>query len=66
MLNILRVTVLTRNNGADIILLLLDLPEGCYPFVGNATAEIKVAKGTGEEYVRNNFGIVPDKVILID
>lgn len=60
------ITLLTRESGADVLSLELDIPDGCYPYDGNAYAEIKVAKGKGLEYCLRHLHREPDKVIDSD
>lgn len=58
-LRVFNVTVLQNENGTDSVILTIDLPNGCYPYDGNATAEIKVASGKGEDYVKTNMNLQP-------
>jgi len=57
------ITILNRSFGGDIIHLHLDLPEGCWPYKGDATADMKVAKDTAEEYVKKNFSEIKPVII---
>lgn len=50
---------LLKHRGPDRLLLHTRLPEGCYPFVGEATLSLEVAAGTGEEYAARNFPNTP-------
>lgn len=53
-MNILKIMIV-RGFGPDKICFEVDKPNGCYPFDGNATVEMKVASGTAEEYLKKNF-----------
>lgn len=54
------VEILVEGCGTDKLILGTDLPEGCYPFKGNASLVMHVAKGEGEKYAKDNF---PDAFI---
>jgi len=62
-INVLSIAILKQENGMDIIILHLDLPDGAWPYTDNASADIKVAKDTGEEYVKKHFPGITPKVI---
>lgn len=53
-LEIRRVEVL-QGFGPDEITIETNLPNGAHPYIGPATAVIKVANGKGEEYVLKHF-----------
>lgn len=58
-IKILSATVLLTD-GADEILLKLDLPDPGYSFEGSATAKITAARDKGEEWVLLHFSILPE------
>lgn len=49
-------------HGADILYLETDCPEGCWPYEGKATLEMRIARGQGEEYCRQNLPEIPLEV----
>lgn len=59
-----KVTVLTGKVGCDELILHSDLPAGCYPFEGNATLKLSVAKGDGEFYALRHFGTEVEVIVL--
>jgi hypothetical protein len=61
-IEITHITVL-QGIGTDSLILKTTLPEGCWPFTGNATAQIDVSHGTGLEYVKKHFPGVEPEVI---
>lgn len=63
LLNIRKVTVVTRELGTDIITVWTTLPPGC-PGLDptDASLTMDAAKGTGVQYVRDNFGIEPEVI----
>lgn len=61
-INVQKIQII-EGNGADDIFLETDLPNGMYPFGGRATLKMSVAKGTGKDYVGQNFEDVPVEII---
>lgn len=62
-ITVTRIDVLRSAHGPDKLILHTKMPNGCYPFVGFATAQIEVAHGKGTIYCENHFGDVPCKLI---
>ena len=60
--NVERVLVLSRQCGTDRVLIYTDLPSTVYPYDEPATIVLDVAKGSGIDYVIQNFGITPESV----
>lgn len=56
-----KITVLS-GFGTDKIIIETDLPNGIYPYTGNATVTLEVARGTGIDYVRKQFECEPNEV----
>lgn len=54
---------LITSEGADCVLLNLDLPNPEYPFTGDAQVKMNVAKGFGEDYARFHFPNTPVRII---
>lgn len=60
-LNVTQIQIITGGSGCDQVILTTTLPDGCYPYTGNASANIYVAKGKGEEWLKEHFpSIVPE------
>lgn len=53
-ISVQKVTILT-GEGPDILYLHLNLPNGCFPYTGNASAKLEVAYGSGMEYIKNHL-----------
>ena len=53
------VTLVTITKDTDTLYLETNLPEGTWPFKRAAKVMIPVAKGTGVQYVKDNFPDVP-------
>lgn len=58
-----RIVLITGRGGTDLAMLEVSLPDGCYPFQGNAKVDLHLAAGTGEAYCREHFCSVPTEVI---
>ena len=58
-----RITLITGHGGADLAMLEVSLPNGCYPFEGRAKVDLRLAGGTGEIYCKEHFANVPTEVI---
>lgn len=55
-LEVLRVEVVTGSNvGTDRVYLVLNVPNGCFPFGNEAPATVHAAAGTGVEWVRKHL-----------
>lgn len=65
-LNVVSITVLTRQTGADLVLLTLDIPDGGYPYCELATAQIQVSQGIGPEYAAQYFSGLTARVIAVE
>lgn len=52
-------------NGPDELSIEVDLPEGCWPYRGNASIKMHTAKGSGEEYIKRHLPNVPYTVVKI-
>lgn len=65
-IEILRVLVLVRKYGPDLVSLETRLPSGAYPFTGFAWADITVASETGEAYAKEHFPGIELEIINID
>ncbi len=63
-MHIEKVTVLTGKVGCDELILHTDLPSPVYPFEGNATCKLSVAKGDGESYALAHFGAEVEVIVL--
>ena len=62
-IEIKQIIVLVREHGMDKIIIHTDsLPPTAYPWDENGSLVMNVAKGAGEKYVLDNFGISPDVV----
>lgn len=61
---ITRVSVVLRDNAADLISVYTDFPSPFPPTVDDSPLSLtfQAAKGTGVEYVRKNFGIEPEVI----
>lgn len=64
-LEIEKVTVLT-GEGPDILILYTKLLEGCWPYDGNATVQLKVGAGGGVNYVNLNMPELSEKMEVIN
>jgi len=62
-IKITRVDVLRSHGAPDKLIIHTQLPEGSYPYVGFATAQIEVAHGKGTIYCANHFGDVHCRLI---
>jgi hypothetical protein len=62
MVEILEITVV-RGRGPDYLYLQTRLPNGCWPFKGNTSLKLEVAKDLAEQYCEANFPGVPVEVI---
>jgi len=58
---ITEILVLT-GDGPDKIIVKTTLPEPCWPYEGGMFFNIKAAAGTGEDYVKSNFGVEPEVI----
>lgn len=65
MLKVKEISLLSGNYGPDIILLHTNLPCGIWPFKGEATLRLEVAKGYGEDYCKEHFPKVPIEIIYL-
>ena len=54
-ITISKILILRRKNTTDKVIFTTNLPEGCWPYDGNATIEMHVANGYGEKYIRQHF-----------
>lgn len=52
-----------KTGGTDIISLETDLPDGCFPYKGNAYFDAKVAHSTGVDYVKKHFPEFTPRII---
>jgi len=52
-LEVKRITIV--RSGTDKVILHVDLPEGCYPYEGDATLIMNVAQGDGLKYCLDHF-----------
>lgn len=59
---ITKITII-RTGGTDKIALETNMSNGLFPYTGNATLYLDVAKGTAEEYIYNNFGDIEFELI---
>lgn len=50
-----KVYIMEGMTGPDVLLLDIDLPNGCYPYNGNATTKLEVGGGLGWEYANRHF-----------
>lgn len=57
------ITIIQQPNGPDLISCFTTLPLGQYPFNGFAEVDMRVAHGTGEEYVKKNFPGVTYEIV---
>jgi len=64
-IEITKITVLISKNKADELLLHTNLPEGCYPYKGNAHLKITIAKGIAEKYIEDNLNGVEFELIEV-
>ena len=58
------ITILA-GNGPDHVMLNTNLPNGCWPYNGNASLRLEVASGRGVDYVKEHFPDVQVKVIKV-
>jgi len=56
-LEVKRITIV--RSGTDKVILHVGLPEGCYPFKGDASVTMDVAQGNGVAYCLDHFPGVP-------
>jgi hypothetical protein len=56
-LEVTRITIVP--SGTDKLILHVGLPEGCYPFKGDASVTMEVAQGNGWSYCQKHFPGVP-------
>ena len=56
-LEVKRITIV--RSGTDKVILHVGLPEGCYPFKGDASVTMDVAQGNGVSYCLDHFPGVP-------
>ena len=54
---------LVRGSGPDTLIIKVDLPNGCYPYDGNAYMKMDVAAGKGQEYCAKHFPNIPLEII---
>mgnify|MGYP001764764915 CR=1 FL=1 len=59
----IKTIIVVTGSGADNVLLDTTLPNGVWPFTGNASMTLRVARNYGEQYVKDNFPGVPYRVI---
>jgi hypothetical protein len=48
--------------GTDLVILETDLPPAVWPFEHQPSPRFEVAKGFGEQYVKDNFGLEPEVI----
>lgn len=61
---ITKVTVI-KQSGTDQLRIETTLPLGVYPYKGfPQTLSLEVTKGMGEQYVRDNFKIEPEVIVI--
>lgn len=51
--------------GPDYLLLKTNLPQGCWPYEGQASMRLEVAANKGVEYCEKNFSGIPVEVIKV-
>lgn len=56
--------LIIHGSGPDKIFLETRLPNGMWPYNGNATLRLEVASETGESYCRRHFSMVPIRKII--
>lgn len=61
-LKIIKIMILS-GVGPDQLLMECDLPEGTWPYKGNASVKMDVASGGGETYVKTHFKDVSYTVV---
>jgi hypothetical protein len=61
-MNIIK-AIIINGHGCDKVLLMTDLPEPCWPFKGNASLELNVARDNGKSYVEQHFPEIEIEVI---
>lgn len=61
-LDVTQVQVVTGSGGSDKVLIHTSLPEGTYPYKGNAYLMLEVTKGSGVAYVLGHFEIEPEVI----
>lgn len=54
-LDVLHATLIQSLYGPDTIILELNIPNGTFPFNGNATVKLEVAAGDGFRYLQTHF-----------
>lgn len=55
MIYVSKVSLIETVHGPDVLLLDIDLPNGCWPYEGNACAKLEVAGGSGWVYANKHF-----------
>lgn len=61
--NVERVLVLNRQCGTDRVIFYTDLSPSVYPYKEKASLIMDVASGQGEQYVIENFGLIPEVIV---
>lgn len=64
-LKVSNLRILKSKFGVDQLIFDTELPNGLWPFEGNATIKMDVAHNTGEEYRRNNLIEMDYKIIEV-
>jgi hypothetical protein len=59
-MKILSIIIIRMRHSADRVHLVTNLPEACYPYVGNLHLDFQCAKGGGLGYVTAHFPDVTD------
>jgi len=63
LIKVTKICLIKSAEAPDELLIQTDLPNGMYPFKGNASITLKVAKGMGEEYCDKNFERVEIEIV---
>lgn len=64
-MKVTKITIIS-SSGPDHLILHTNLPEGCFPYHGNATARIEVAADKGVQYIKDNFPDIDYELIKIE
>jgi hypothetical protein len=64
MIKVTKICLIKSKEAPDELLLHTTLPNGMYPFNGNATITLQVAKGMGEKYCDENFERVELEIVV--
>lgn len=66
-MNITKVTIILREDGTDLLSLETDLPSNLVSKNADVTTlALKVTRGLGVQYAKNNFPNIPKEVIDIE